>query len=363
MEIRRDVLIMMTPDGQFMNGKRTPNLDYAIGEEIHFQPLRQSSRNAVKGKWKNWKATASILTAAIFMLAFFASTIFNGNKAYAYVSVDINPSLELSLNKEQEVIDITPFNDDGEILLKKLKDWEHDDVREVTADILSLSEKMGYLKKGQHVWMTSTFTKKPEKEMRSSLVEGLTAFVSEYNQQHNAEIIMEETTEAIREKAIQKGVTAGKLLKDEAENEKKKTHESTVGDEPNQKADSDSKPIQEKPVLNKDDKRTDEQPELKPQPDSKVHENQHNQNGQKNKDKQRSENRENPNKGRSTSTPKGDDHPNQGTNEKVNSSQNHDYKKDDHDNKENEHKKEQQKEKQNNGQHKGNDGNGKNKDR
>jgi hypothetical protein len=216
MEIRRDVLIMMTPDGQFLNGKKTSNQRYTIGEEIPFYPVKEKSQVKVK---RNWKAAASILTAAVLILTLFSASFLQSNKAYAYVSVDINPSLELSLNKEQQVIDITPYNEDGEVLLEKLEDWKKEDVSEVAEEILRVSEKLGYLKMNQNVWITSTFTDLSENQTHSALLKELNGFVKQYNNQHSAEIIMKETTEDIREEAVKKGVTAGTLLKEKKDKE------------------------------------------------------------------------------------------------------------------------------------------------
>jgi hypothetical protein len=211
MEIRRDVLILMTPDGQFMNGKKTPNQRYTIGEEIPIFPVKGGSQLKVK---RNWKTAASILTAAVLILTLFSVSLLQSNKAYAYVSVDINPSLELSLNKEQQVIDIAPYNEDGEVMIEKLGDWEREDVSVVAEEILRISEKLGYLKKDQNVWITSTFTDLSESQTHSAFLKELNEFVKQYNDQHSAEIIMKETTEDIREEAIKKGVTAGTLLKE-----------------------------------------------------------------------------------------------------------------------------------------------------
>ena len=38
-----------------------------------------------------------------------------GRKVFAYVSVDINPSLEVSVTKDLRVIDLQACNDDGSV--------------------------------------------------------------------------------------------------------------------------------------------------------------------------------------------------------------------------------------------------------
>ncbi len=214
MEIRRDILVLMTPEGEFIRGKRLPDQQYSIGEEIPFFPiLNNNSRSKRIARW-NWKVSTSFLTAALLLIALFSSVFLQNSRAYAYVSVDINPSVELSLNKEQEVINITPYNQEAENLLKKLNDWKDKDVRKVTQDIILLSEKLGYLKEGQNVLITSSITNRSNANMEKDLMVNLNTFVKDYNTMHNTIIMVKETTPELRERASKQGKTAGTLLKE-----------------------------------------------------------------------------------------------------------------------------------------------------
>jgi Anti-sigma factor N-terminus len=256
MEIRRDVLIMMTPDGQFVNGKKVRNGHYAIGEEITFFPVKEGKR-FISGY--NWKSAAAILTAAILMITLFSVSFIQSNKAYAYVSVDINPSLELSLNRENQVIDITPYNEDGKVIIKKLKDWEKEDVSEVTEEILRLSEKLGYLKNARNVWITSTMTDSSDSSKHSALLNDLNSFVKQYNNMHSTEIIVNETTKDLREKALKKGITAGAFLKETIKSEQTKpvkpagiTPKDSEGEK--KSADTNASPVEKEPQAPKPSK-------------------------------------------------------------------------------------------------------------
>ncbi|OIU72445.1 anti-sigma-I factor RsgI family protein [Rossellomorea aquimaris] len=219
MEIRRDVLIMMTPDGQFVNGKKVPDGHYAIGEEITFFPVKEHRRFIPGYKWKS---AAALLTAAILIITLFSASFIQSNKAYAYVSVDINPSLELSLNKENQVIDINPYNEDAKILIENLEDWKKEDISEVTEEILRLSEKLGYMKNDQNVWITSTMIDSSDSGKHSALLNDLNSFVKQYNNMHSNEIIVNETTKDVRDKALKQGVTAGAFLKESVKSEQTK---------------------------------------------------------------------------------------------------------------------------------------------
>ncbi|MGF3102310.1 anti-sigma-I factor RsgI family protein [Rossellomorea sp. DUT-2] len=214
MEIRRDILVMMTAEGEFLTGRRQPNQHYTIGDEIPFFPLHHETAIAKPSiKW-NWKVSTALLTTIIIILTLFSSGFLQNNQAYAYVSVDINPSMELTLNEKQQVIKITPYNQDAKVLLKELVDWENMDVSEVTEEIFLLCEEMGYLKENQNVLITSSFIEASNGQHEGDLVAELNKFVQEYSSDHNMNITVKETSQEMREEASDKGMTAGSLLRE-----------------------------------------------------------------------------------------------------------------------------------------------------
>ncbi|BCB03118.1 anti-sigma factor domain-containing protein [Bacillus sp. KH172YL63] len=221
MEIKDHNLVMMTPDGEFLTSRKQPGMQYAVGEEIPFFPVAGGQRSAKSiGRWK-WKVPASIMTAIIIIVTLLSGSMVGQDTAYAYVSVDINPSMELALNKDQQVISITPYNEDAEKLLKKLYGWDHEEVSAVTEKIFLLSEKMGYLKENQHVLITSSFIKGSDRQKESELKAELNKFAEGFSTGHNANIIMKETSEKVREEASEKGMTAGSFIQQTEEKKDK----------------------------------------------------------------------------------------------------------------------------------------------
>ncbi|CAN7455438.1 anti-sigma factor domain-containing protein [Rossellomorea sp. LjRoot5] len=214
MEIKQDILVLMTPEGEFLTGRKQPDQQYAIGEEIPFFPVSLSTAKSKPiYKW-NWRVSTSLLTVLVVIIALFSSTVLQNNRAYAYVSVDINPSMELTLNKDQQVLNIKPYNGDAKVLLKELSDWKNENVGEVTEKIFLLSEKLGYLKGIQKVFITSSFIDDSDPKRETELLDELNEFVEDYGTDHSTNIIMEETSREFREKASEKGMTAGSLIRE-----------------------------------------------------------------------------------------------------------------------------------------------------
>ncbi|MGD9909651.1 MAG: hypothetical protein AB7U79_03500 [Candidatus Izemoplasmatales bacterium] len=81
----------------------------------------------------------------LFIISFLS---FIGYKSYYTVTssftLDINPSVEVFMNKYDKVIDITPINDDGVLLLSSMNK-SSGNVDLVLDDILDTSEDLGFL--------------------------------------------------------------------------------------------------------------------------------------------------------------------------------------------------------------------------
>ena len=65
----------------------------------------------------------------------------------AYISVDINPSLELGVNRFDRVVSVEPYNEDGKVLAEEL-DLKYLDYRDALEQIPSDAEMEGYLQDG-----------------------------------------------------------------------------------------------------------------------------------------------------------------------------------------------------------------------
>jgi Anti-sigma factor N-terminus len=227
MEIKQDNLVMMTPEGEFLTGRKQPDQQYAIGEEIPFFPLNSRThkpKSIFKWNW-NWRVSTSLLTVLVVIIALFSSSVLQNNRAYAYVSVDINPSMELTLNKDQQVLNIKPYNDDAKVLLKELGDWKNEEVGEVTEKIFLLSERLGYLNGIQNVFITSSFIDDSDPKRETELLDELNEFVEDYGTDHSTNIIMKETSREFREKASDKGMTAGSLIRETEQKDSTRTTE------------------------------------------------------------------------------------------------------------------------------------------
>lgn len=164
MEVKSNTLIMMTPEGEFVKAKKQPSIDYDIGEELTFFPHLEEEKPSLLQTLKQKVKLKPVLPAAavLLMMMFILFPSFNSSEVYAYVSVDINPSFEMSVNKDNKVMGIEPYNEEAEVLLEQMDDWKGLPLVDVTEDIIELSNENGYMDSEKNVTLTTVFTEKAE---------------------------------------------------------------------------------------------------------------------------------------------------------------------------------------------------------
>lgn len=111
MELGSKKTVVLTPDGQFVHIKKEPH--HRIGAETTF-----SAGSYVRIR-RNWLASG--LSAAALLILFLGLWTFRTPPVVAYVTMDINPSVELGLDAKERVREVRAVNDDAEFILEGLK--------------------------------------------------------------------------------------------------------------------------------------------------------------------------------------------------------------------------------------------------
>ncbi|WP_312472828.1 anti-sigma factor domain-containing protein [Neobacillus sp.] len=232
MEIDDVFLTLLTPEGEFLRANRQ-NQPYALGEEIHFFPIESGKPFKAIDIFKNifkLKTVWAVMAAIIIFLST-SVPIYQNNKAYAYMSIDINPSIELGVNKKMQVIELNGYNKAGKQVISQLKNWNKKDVLDLTKVILAEMKNAGYINNNEHVIISTVRTKKPEENVEKELQKNIDKIKATVDSQH-LELTVITATEKELDKAHQLGITAGKYqekkiqsAKLEKNKEKEKTFE------------------------------------------------------------------------------------------------------------------------------------------
>lgn len=214
-EITEQSILIMTADGQFKQiAKRERSCQ--LGEEISYA-------DTFRKPLLNWRSPRpfAIAAASVFCLMIVALLSIFGegmatNKVAAYVTMDINPSIEVGIDENENVIEVRGINDDG---LELLKDLAYEGITlEAFSDLIVQRIELGhYLDSGKaNIIIASTVMNKNQKDYEIELAEKVKLrFIEAINKTHAAtieQIVVTAITapQEVRNEAVAQGVSTGK---------------------------------------------------------------------------------------------------------------------------------------------------------
>ncbi len=211
MEMDEVFLTLLTPEGEFLRARKQDG-QYQLGEEIHFFPIESNlivKNNPLKKLIKIkpvW--TVGMLAVILFLVGSFIP-MYQNNKAYAYMSIDASPSIELGLNKKMQVVELIAFNKEGKKVISALNDWKKKDVCQLTENIITIMKKEGFTAENKAVTISTVRVKDTEEKVEAMLKEDLQEIKNTVTN-HELEVSVYKGTETELKKAHEQGITTGK---------------------------------------------------------------------------------------------------------------------------------------------------------
>lgn len=133
--------IVLTRDGSFEKAVILES-EADVGEEVFFKRYRgRSYLQKWKGSRLRWPIRGGVLTALITLLIICASYFTGENKTYAYITIDINPSIDIQVDRDTQVQNISPMNKEAEKLLSKLPADHETDLYAVIDEIMNICDQ------------------------------------------------------------------------------------------------------------------------------------------------------------------------------------------------------------------------------
>ncbi|RAV04140.1 anti-sigma factor domain-containing protein [Paenibacillus sp. YN15] len=143
MEVSGKYLIVMTPSGLF---ERIPRMERSceVGEEIAYTPGVTRSRRPAFALLSGF--VAAVMLAMILFTGL--TSVFSDKSVVAYVSIDINPSIELGIDKNKRVREMKGLNDKGLEIVRSVS-YKGRSMDDVTDKILQKAEEMMVFAEGE----------------------------------------------------------------------------------------------------------------------------------------------------------------------------------------------------------------------
>lgn len=143
LEVKEDEAIILTKDGAFQAIKRNLGDTYTVGDEVELPDVSQQVK---KKTWFRYPAVIALASCFVLILAALGAYKFwPDHTAVAYLHLDINPSVEISVNRSMEVLTLSGLNEEGEHLVQYMSDWWKHSLHNVIVNMMITAQDQGYL--------------------------------------------------------------------------------------------------------------------------------------------------------------------------------------------------------------------------
>ncbi len=138
-KVTKDYCVLLCEDGTFKNVPRQKGEVPLLGNSFSYKEQKRTGVFAT-----SLKGISVLAMAAVLFIAVLLSGVTKSQAEYAYVvAIDINPSIELHLDEDFEVVEVVPLNEDGEKIVALIN--VEGDLYRITKSIISESINQGYL--------------------------------------------------------------------------------------------------------------------------------------------------------------------------------------------------------------------------
>lgn len=173
---------------------KIPNKGYHIGQQIEVVPKRKPVRRI------------SAAVACIAMFFGISTTGYAALSPYSYVTLDVNPSFEYTLNRFDQVIDVNSVNEDADSLLEEIDIPKFADIDKVLRLTIDELYNEGYLTGEEKELMLLSVCGGSDSKTQT-----LTSALEDVTTSYDVTSDILEVTESDREAAADLNTTAGKL--------------------------------------------------------------------------------------------------------------------------------------------------------
>ena len=199
LDIDKNEATVMTEDGDIIGIR---NNGYDIGQEIILH--RRKNRSSMK------RITGIIATAAAAIVITGGISGYTYYTPYGTVSLDVNPSIEYTINRFDRVLDVTGINDDGDDILLGLdtKRLINSNIETAIEDTIEQIDAEGYFSDEDGNYVVLAANTKEDAHTDTLL----TSLEDNVGQRRNVEPISFKVTDAEISEAHSQGVSPGKKM-------------------------------------------------------------------------------------------------------------------------------------------------------
>lgn len=163
----------------------TPDIFDSISKDCNTEKgtVIYMAENKKQNKWIKQLVTIAAAFAIVFS-SIGIYNVFTGKAETAKVSLDVNPSIEMTVNKNEKVVDVTPLNEDGKIVIGDME-LKNTNLETAVNALIGSMVKNGYISDLANSILVSVDAKN-EKNI-NKLQDKISAQINEFLENNNLE--------------------------------------------------------------------------------------------------------------------------------------------------------------------------------
>lgn len=169
--------------------------------------VKEERKKSKKGLWITLSACVAVCVCLFIGLGYFN----NNMKVASTIGIDVNPSITVTVNKKEKVLDVTANNDDAKIILEGM-DIAGSDINVAINALIGSMVKNGYIDElANSILISVDNPNSAESEaLRQKIVDELNAFINSGN---NISVVSQSITSSSDKEALANsyGISVGKL--------------------------------------------------------------------------------------------------------------------------------------------------------
>ncbi|MBM7600211.1 hypothetical protein JOC34_002602 [Virgibacillus halotolerans] len=209
MELHQEYMIVMANDGTFQ--KAIPIKGVDVGTEIEYDPLMKHSASLFFLPKRKLNRPLRLLTLACFLLVLGIPfyLLVGEEETYAYVNVDINPSIELKIDESLLVNSMQPLNKEASEIVDNLTGFQHEHLETVIEMIMHESEDTGLVNEAKHMLVGVSYVT-DDQEKGASILDQLRTYFIKANPSWTVAAF--KVPEKVRQKAKEKNKPMNEVM-------------------------------------------------------------------------------------------------------------------------------------------------------
>lgn len=168
-DLNADYAVVLTDSGAFKRISRKGDMSVGGGIYITDRDLYMKTKASKSFALPIFSKRMLQVTGVMALLIVILFTQSLSPMSYAVISVDINPSIQLFIDADYNVVKIESMNADGRKLLSKYDFTKHQSASSVLTELFTLASEMDYLKADQNEILIAAAIFEPSKDTETML--------------------------------------------------------------------------------------------------------------------------------------------------------------------------------------------------